>query len=258
MSAKLLVIDDETNIRTMIKLALTHVGYEVDTASDGPDGLAKFAEGNDWDLVLLDQRMPGMSGIEVLREVFRRRPDTRLILITAFGTIDLAIEAIQAGASDFLRKPFTADTLRASVKSALARPATAAGSIPVGMVCREFTRTTINGFSFELKDQEIDDQTGDMTCTFGVARSDGSTVTVRTILPDYVMELVLAYSDTEKVPGGQRFWQAMCEEALANYLWQNADVPDQNTLRIEDLTTSLEHWLDSVLTVDCFEPHAVK
>ena len=242
----------------MIKLALTHAGYDVDTAADGPEGLTKFADGSSWDLVLLDQRMPGMSGIEVLKEVFRRKRETKLILITAFGTIDLAIEAIQSGASDFLRKPFTADTLRGAVKSALERPAIASGSIPVGMVCREFTRTTINGYSFELKDQEVDETSGDVTCQFNVARAEMKPEVVRTILPNYVMELVLAYSDTEKVPGGLRFWESMCEEALANYLWQNAEVPDDNVLRIEDLTTSLEKWLDSVLTVPCYEQHAVK
>jgi DNA-binding response OmpR family regulator len=242
----------------MIKLALTHAGYEVDTAADGPDGLAKFGPGGAYDLVLLDHRMPGMSGTEVLREIFRREATTKLILITAFGTIDLAMEAIQAGASDFLRKPFTADTLRNAVSSALERAPLPSGSSPVGMVCREFTRSTINGFNFELKDHEVDEASGDVTCKFSVARSDQKIEIVRTILPNYVMELVLAYSDSEEVPGGIRFWESLCEEALANYLWQNAEVPEENVLRIEDLTSSLEKWIDSILTVPCFEQHAVK
>lgn len=256
MSARILVIDDETNIRTMIKLALVHAGYQVDTGSDGPDGLAKYDTGANWDLVLLDQRMPGMSGMEVQQEIYRRNPEARLILITAFGTIDLAIEAIQLGASDFLRKPFTADTLRAAVKTALDRPVQKTGAVPLNIACREFTRANINGFSFEYDSEDVDDHTHDITCVFDISRAGHETVKVRVVLPAYVMELVKAYTDSETVPGGRRFWHAMCEEALANHLWQNAEVPEGEQLRIEDLSPSLQRWLDSVLTVSMAESDA--
>jgi len=256
LSANILVIDDETNIRTMIRLALEHTGYKVQVASDGREGLLEYGDGSHFDLVLLDQRMPGMPGVEVQREIYARNRNARLILITAFGTIDLAIEAIQAGASDFLRKPFTADTLRASVKSALERPVQAMDAVPVNLACREFTRTTINGFSFELDSHEVDEHTGDHVCTFDVHRAGKASERVRAVLPAYVTELVLAYTDSETVPGGQRFWQAMCEEALANHLWQNAEVPADNVLRIEDLSSSLQRWLDSVLTVSMAEDYA--
>lgn len=256
MSARILVIDDETNIRTMVRLALVHSGYEVETAGDGVEGLQKFGDGSSFDLVLLDQRMPGMPGIEVQRAIYERAPQAHVIIITAFGTIDLALEAIQAGASDFLRKPFTADTLRLAVKSALARDVKAMGAVPVGMVCREFTRTTINGFSFELDHEDVDDSSGDLTCHFDVHRPGAPSARVRVILPAYVKELVKAYTDSEYVPGGARFWQAMCEESLANHLWQNAEVPVDHVLRIEDLSTSLQKWLDSVLTVSMAEADA--
>lgn len=239
----------------MIRLALVHTGYDVETAADGPEGLEKFGDGAGFDLVLLDQRMPGMSGSEVQKEILKRAKDARLILITAFGTIDLAIEAIQAGASDFLRKPFTADTLRLAVRSALGRAPRSAESAPVDMVCREFTRTNINGYSFALDDQRTDDS-GDMVCTFDVHRETELPHKVRVVLPTYVMELVRAYTDSESVPGGRRFWQAMCEESLANHLWQNADVPSDGELRIEDLSTSLQKWLDSMLTVCTLDDHA--
>lgn len=232
----------------MIRLALVHSGYAVDTAGDGVEGLQKFESGEGWDLVLLDQRMPGMPGIDVLREMFRRKRDARVIVITAFGTIDLALESIQAGASDFLRKPFTADTLRAAVKSALERQNESCSSVPVGLVCREFTRTTINGFGFELNHQSVDESSGDLVCTFDVHKADGTQKEVAVVLPAYVIELVKAYTDSEQMPGGARFWIAMCEESLANHLWQNAEVPD-DALRIEDLSSSLQRWLDSVMTV---------
>lgn len=256
MSARILVIDDETNIRTMIRLALVHAGYEVETAADGAEGLQKFGDGSHVDLVLLDQRMPGMPGIEVQKAIYSRKPSTRLILITAFGTIDLALEAIQAGASDFLRKPFTADTLRLAVQSSLEREVAVMGAVPVGLVCREFTRTTINGYSFEMDHEEVDESTEDMTCFFEVHRPGSPSHRVRVILPAYVKELVLAYTDSDDVPGGIRFWEAMCEESLANFLWQNAETPFDNVLRIEDLSTSLQKWLDSVLTISVAESHA--
>ena len=60
------------------------------------------------------------------------------------------------------------------------------------------------------------------------------------ILPGYVMELVKAHTDREQMPGGERFWQAVCEEALANHLWQNADFPPGGTLRAEELTAGLK------------------
>jgi CheY-like chemotaxis protein len=233
----------------MIRLTLQHAGYEVEVASDGQEGLLKYADGSAWDLVLLDQRMPGMPGIEVQKEIYRRNSQARLILITAFGTIDLALEAIQSGASDFLRKPFTTETLKLSVESALCRCVKQLGAVPVGMVCKEFTRTTFNGFSFELESDHVDDHIGDVTCIFSVHRSMETPTNVKVILPAFVMELVKAHTDSEYVPGGHRFWVAMCEETLANYLWQNAAPPEDKVIRIDDLNANLQKWLDSVLTI---------
>jgi hypothetical protein len=121
------------------------------------------------------------------------------------------------------------------------------------MACKEFTRTTINGFSFELDHRTIDEITGDMTCLFHVSQAGEPPVNIKVVLFSYVMELVKAYSDSESVPGENHFWQALCEEALANYLWQNAAPPPDKTLQIEDLSSSLQRWLDSVLTVSISE-----
>lgn len=236
----------------MIRLALQHVGHEVDTASDGEEGLRKFGDGSAWDLVLLDQRMPGMTGIDVQRAIRKRNSKAKLIMITAFGTIDLAAESIQAGAMDFLRKPFTADTLRSAVQSALDRPVlllaenTASAFTP-------FTRTTINGFRFEPAPEGRTIEGGDIICELIVDLPDRSSTTVKVILPTYVTELVKAYTDMEEPPGGEGFWQGLCEEALANYLWQNAELPPDGILRLEDLSSTIQRWLDSVLTVELTE-----
>src|SRR5476651_132279 len=113
--ARILVIDDENNIRLMVRIALHAAGHAVETAADGTDGLAKFGDGSAWDVVLLDQRMPDIEGLDVLREIRRRDPAARVVMITAFGTVDLTTNVMQAGALDFLRKPFTTEVLRAAV-----------------------------------------------------------------------------------------------------------------------------------------------
>ncbi len=233
----------------MIRFALQHVGHEVDVASDGEEGLKKFGDGENWDLVLLDQRMPGMTGIEVQRVLHKRAPKSKLIMITAFGTIDLAAEAIQAGAMDFLRKPFTAETLRGAVQSALDRPMVSL-SDNTASAFTPFTRTTINGFRFEPAPDGRTLDAGDITCEFIVDLPDHTSTVVKVVLPSYVLELVKAYTDMEEPPGGEGFWQGLCEEALANYLWQHAGLPPGCFFRIEDLTSSLQRWLDSVLTVE--------
>ena len=234
----------------MIRLALEFAGYEVETAADGKAGLEKFGDGSTWDLVLLDQRMPGMSGSDVQSEIRQRAPATRLVLITAYGTIDMALEAMKNGAVDFLRKPFTADTLRLSVHAALQRAVVTSAAVPADVVLDAFTRTTINGYNFNLLTTHIDDRTRERSSHFEVARPDGICEEVLVQLPPFVMELVKAYADCETMPGDERFWIALTEEALANYLWQNAELPPSNMLAINDLTPGLQRWLDAVLTVD--------
>src|SRR5690349_1039030 len=116
---RILLIDDEANIRMMIRLTLEQDGHTVGLAVDGEEGLRKYCEEGPWDVILLDQRMPGKVGLEVLREIRMTNPDACIIMITAFGTIDLAVEAMKAGATNFLRKPFTANVLRGAIKGAL-------------------------------------------------------------------------------------------------------------------------------------------
>ena len=83
--------------------------------------LALFGDGARFDAVLLDQKMPGMDGIETLRQIRHRAPAARVIMITAFGTIELAVEAMKLGATDFLRKPLTPETLRGALAAALSK-----------------------------------------------------------------------------------------------------------------------------------------
>jgi DNA-binding NtrC family response regulator len=120
--ARLLVVEDRDSLRRMLERALTGEGYEVDSADDVPPALARLAAPGALDLVLTDLRLPSGSGLEVLAEARRRRPELPVVVLTAFGTVPGAVEAMKLGAADFLEKPVDLEALFALVR-ALARPA---------------------------------------------------------------------------------------------------------------------------------------
>ncbi|MFA9614713.1 MAG: response regulator [Deltaproteobacteria bacterium] len=107
---KILVIDDEASTRDLLKMSLESDGYTVFVAEDGPKGLEIFARENP-PVVLTDIKMPGMDGIEVLRKVKEQSPDTEVIVITGHGEMNLAIQALQNGATDFIVKPISEKAL---------------------------------------------------------------------------------------------------------------------------------------------------
>jgi DNA-binding response OmpR family regulator len=107
----ILIVDDEKNIRLTLSQALETMGAEIDTAANGEEALTKLKE-KEFGLILLDIRMPGMDGMEVLHRVREIRPDIRVIMITAYGTVEAAVEAMKLGAVDFLQKPFDPEEIR--------------------------------------------------------------------------------------------------------------------------------------------------
>ena len=107
---RVLVVDDEETIRIALSSWLTKEGYHVETAESGPTALAMMAH-DDFDLYLLDIKMPGMDGIECLAEIKERQPDALAIMITAHGSIQTAVEAMKKGAGDYLCKPFDPEEL---------------------------------------------------------------------------------------------------------------------------------------------------
>jgi len=112
---RILVVDDEPSMRMALSESLESCGYAVDTACDGLEALHKFDK-YPWDLVITDVRMPKVSGIEVLRQIRSKSPYTPVILITAYGTVNTAVEAMKEGATDFIMKPFSLDELETAVK----------------------------------------------------------------------------------------------------------------------------------------------
>jgi DNA-binding NtrC family response regulator len=117
-AARILVVDDEPDMVETVARILTHLGHESVTATEGGAAL-ELLERERPDLVLTDLRMPGMDGLALLKEVKRIDPEAPVVLFTAHATIETAVEAIKAGAFDYITKPFTADQLQVVIERAL-------------------------------------------------------------------------------------------------------------------------------------------
>src|SRR6187399_3302545 len=118
--ARILVIDDDPGVRESMARMLGGAGYSVVVAGSGDEGFA-LARGGAFDVILSDMRMPGLSGIDVLRKLRENRVDSVFMIMTGFGTIDTAVEAMQLGAVDFVQKPFFRDELLMRVRAAADR-----------------------------------------------------------------------------------------------------------------------------------------
>lgn len=115
MWKRVLVIDDEKNMQHMLSVMLEKAGYEVEAAGDGAEGL-KLMESNAFDFVLCDIRMPRMDGIKFLENVKERFPDSTVIMMSAYGNLDSALEAMKKGAYDYVSKPFKTDEILLTLK----------------------------------------------------------------------------------------------------------------------------------------------
>ncbi|TNE51385.1 MAG: sigma-54-dependent Fis family transcriptional regulator [Deltaproteobacteria bacterium] len=122
--SRILVIDDNETMREGMAYTIKKMGHTVEMASGGRQGVALFKPG-ETDLVITDLKMDDLDGIGVIEHVKNEDPDALIIVVTAFGTIDVAVEAMQKGAFDFITKPFSMDLLRAKVTKALERRALA-------------------------------------------------------------------------------------------------------------------------------------
>ena len=115
-----LIIDDEAAIRESLETLLQLEGYNVESAASGEEGLARIGE-QTFDLVLLDLALPDANGLELLAEIRSQDPQLSVIMITAYGTVENAVKAMQAGAANFIQKPWDNEKLLADVRAAVAR-----------------------------------------------------------------------------------------------------------------------------------------
>ncbi len=115
---KVLVIDDDVNLGKVISFQLSQSGYEVDTATSGEQGLQLF-RAHDYDIVISDIQMPDLSGIDLLKKIRRENEQVIVIMITAYGSVDNAVEACNLGADDYLTKPFGKEQLLFTIEKAV-------------------------------------------------------------------------------------------------------------------------------------------
>jgi len=117
-SRRILVVDDEPVVNESCRRVLSARGYQVDTVESAREGLSR-ASAQDFDLVITDLRMPDLDGMELARSIRRERPNTAIVIITGYGSVPSAIEAVRLGVADYLEKPFTPKQLTDAVSKAL-------------------------------------------------------------------------------------------------------------------------------------------
>src|SRR5580658_9765339 len=117
---RILIIDDEAGIRDSLETLLTLEGFRVELAADGHTGLDLLTR-HSYDLLLLDLALPGESGIDLLPRIKSLSPDLPIIMITAYGTVNNVVDAIQAGASNFIQKPWDNEKLLADIRIAIGK-----------------------------------------------------------------------------------------------------------------------------------------
>ena len=255
MGKRILIVDDEDHIRQMIRLTLETAGYEVGEASDGPAGLLAFGDGSAWDAVLLDQKMPGMDGLEVLRRIRERNPVARAIMVTAFASVELAVDAMKHGATDFVRKPMTPEILRNSLVAALAKsatpPAGVAGATAEAAIEHPYPSTTrltfINGFrSWHAPDLAGTPLLPNERC-FMVQHPEGwqqkVLVEIDRAAPEYVERKA-----GRRIPIEDPFWTSQAAHFLNAFLWDRGRIPPGGKLSVDakgidrDVLQMAERW----------------
>jgi two-component system, NtrC family, response regulator AtoC len=120
--ARILIVDDEEIVRESLSGWLEQDGYHVETAADGPTGLEKVRSGP-WSILLVDLKMPGMDGLQVLEAARKLQPDLSVVMITAYATVETAVKAIKLGASDYIVKPFDPEELSLLIQKIVAQQA---------------------------------------------------------------------------------------------------------------------------------------
>jgi len=119
-AGKILVVDDESAVRTSLREIMEQEGHHVTTAASGEEALAAL-EQETFDLILVDLKMEGIDGLQVMTQAKKRMPDTVVIMLTAYGTVDSAIGALRQGAHDYLLKPCGVEEIVSSVETGLAK-----------------------------------------------------------------------------------------------------------------------------------------
>ncbi len=224
-----MIIDDEEHIRRMMRLTLEAAGYELCEASNGEEGLRLYADGSTWNAVVLDQRMPGIDGLETLRRLKKQTTNARVVMATAYASIELAVDAMKLGATDFVRKPMTPNVLRNAVEAALTKSnVDAHSSKPEPLI----QTITMNGFT--ILDDEESPVLDAVQRRFIVVSPEGEkhdvVVQIEQEPIDYVERMT-----GRRVPPESSFWTAEARRLLSDFLWNERSVPSTRRLILSNL-----------------------
>ena len=231
MNERILVIDDEEHIRRMMRLTLEAAGYEVGEAKDGAEGLSLYGDGSRWDLVVLDQRMPGMDGLETLRQIKSQNYHACVVMATAYASIELAVDAMKLGATDFVRKPMTPKVLRNAVSAALAKSTDQIDSVKTAPQTVIET-ITMNGFT--IFDDEETPALDELQRRFIVISPEGVRHDVLVQIELEAIEYVERMTGRRLFPRSS-FWTAQARRLLSDFLWNERDVPPMRRIIMKSL-----------------------
>jgi DNA-binding NtrC family response regulator len=237
MPIRILIVDDEPHIRKVMRLTLESSGHEVGEAGTGEEALEVIGA-TKWDIVLLDERMPGIDGLETLRRLRARESDAVVIMVTAFASIELAVDAMKLGAIDFVHKPMSPETLRSAVDNALGkawggwptRPST-----PAAVGEHRFEMWTMNGFRV----RHVADGAAATDNVFEVSR--GRTGPGRQVAVQFARPVVDAASEEagRRLDDDRAFWSRAGGLALFRHLWTHADTPADDRLMVAESSRDL-------------------
>jgi CheY-like chemotaxis protein len=252
MNKRILIIDDEEHIRKMMRLTLEAAGHDVAEAQDGYEGLKLYGDGSAWDGVVLDQRMPGMDGLETLRRIKESNPRARVVMATAYASIELAVDAMKLGASDFVRKPMTPETLRNAVAAALTKEKQEPPAVQQPDQLKRETSAppiietiTMNGFSIldpDKEEQQVPDQR-----RFTVVSPGGASHDVMVQIDEEALGYVERLT-RRRLPPESSFWTEEARRLLGDYLWNEGDVPRTRKLTLKEISRNklliAERWTE--------------
>lgn len=226
MAERVLIIDDEENIRQMLRLTLETSEYEVAEAADGMEAFAILGSDSAWDVILLDQRMPGLEGTEILRRLKVLAPGTPVVMMTAFASVELAVEAMKLGATDFLRKPMTPEIVRNAVVAARNKKTKSGSELKADT---DASLVTMNGFTIlHTSEGEKPNERN-----FLVQRPDGTRQEVVIEIADEAFKFAdqLAHG----APFSESFWTMQAEIFLSDFIWNDGDVPATGRLVLKSV-----------------------
>lgn len=224
MPHRVLIIDDEENIRQMIRLTLEAASYEVGEAENGMEAFFILGSDPDWNVILLDQRLPVIEGTEVLPRLRVLAPSARVLMMTAYASVELAVEAMKLGATDFLRKPMTPEVVRNAVAAALKKETERDETKRAEDKRTRKSTITLNGFTV-LRGSDLGRALPHPPNErwFVVIKPDGREQEVVVEISERAFQEAEQVRDSYTID--EDFWTTQAELFLSDFIWNDGKVP---------------------------------